>query len=127
MIIFIRRLGYVVPGAIVLAALALCFHARAQDKPQPPQGFAAILNGRDLPGRDGSPKYWKVEEGCLTGTTDGKLDYNRFIVWRGGTVKNFELRVQVKVTPGGNSGINYRSTERPDLGEAVVTGYQFDV
>ena len=53
--------------------------------------------------------------------------FNRFIVWRGGTVKNFELRVQVKVTPGGNSGLQYRGTERPDLGESVVTGYQCDV
>jgi hypothetical protein len=48
-------------------------------------------------------------------------------VWRGAKVKNFELRVQVKVSPGGNSGIQYRGTERPDLGESVVTGYQCDV
>src|SRR5262245_18096351 len=78
--------------------------------PKPPQGFTAIFNGRGLAGWEGGSKYWKVEDGCLTGTADGKLDYNRFIVWRGGKVKNFELRVQVKVTPGGNSGINYRST-----------------
>jgi hypothetical protein len=68
-----------------------------------------------------------VEDGSLTGVADGKLDYNRFIVWRGGTVRNFELRVKVRVTPGGNSGLQYRSVERPDLGEAVVTGYQCDV
>jgi len=48
-------------------------------------------------------------------------------VWRGGQVKNFELRIQVKVTPGGNSGLQYRGVERPDLGETVVTGYQCDV
>ena len=71
--------------------------------------------------------YWSVEDGCLTGKADGTLKYNRFIVWRGGTVKNFELRVKVKVSPGGNSGLQYRGTERPDLGESVVTGYQCDV
>ena len=65
-----------------------------------------------------------MEDGSLTGTADGKLDHNRFIVWRGGKVRNFELRVKVKVSPGGNSGLQYRSVERPDLGEAVVTGYQ---
>jgi hypothetical protein len=105
----------------------------------PPKGFESIFNGKDLKGWDGSAKYWSVEDGALTGVTDGKLDYNRFIVWRGPLtpdpspkgrgekLRNFELRVKVKVTPRGNSGINYRSIERPDLGETVVTGYQCDV
>lgn len=98
------------------------------DPPEgPPKGFEAIFTGRDLTGWEGSTKYWKVEEGCLTGTADGKLDYNRFLTWKGGKVKNFDLRVKVKVSPGGNSGIQYRGTERPDLGETVVTGYQCDV
>src|SRR5207248_6408697 len=44
-----------------------------------------------------------------------------------GQVENFELRIQVKVSPGGNSGLQYRGTERPGLGETVVTGYQCDV
>lgn len=95
--------------------------------PKAPKGFETLFNGHDLTGWEGSPKYWSVEDGSLTGTADGKLDHNRFIVWRGGTLKNFELRVQVKVSPGGNSGLQYRSVERPDLGEAVVTGYQCDI
>jgi hypothetical protein len=33
----------------------------------------------------------------------------------------------VKVSPGGNSGIQYRGTSRPDLGLDIVTGYQCDV
>src|SRR5262245_59728769 len=102
--------------------LAVCDEPTA-----PPAGFQAIFNGKDLTGWEGSPEYWSVKDGCLTGNTDGTLKYNRFIIWRGGTLKNFELRVQVKVSPGGNSGINYRSQHRPDLGEAVVTGYQCDV
>lgn len=102
----------------------------AQDKAPaavPPEGFKAIFNGKDLSGWSGSDKYWSVEEGALTGVTDGSLDYNRFITWKDGTVKNFELRVKVKVTKGGNSGLQYRGKERPDLGEWVVTGYQCDV
>lgn len=93
----------------------------------PPEGFTSLFNGRDLAGWEGHPTDWKVADGCVTGTTDGTLKHNRFLVWRGGQLKNFELRVQVKVTPGGNSGINYRSMERPDLGAHVVTGYQCDV
>jgi len=94
---------------------------------EPPAGFQSIFNGTDLTGWEGSPEYWSVQEGLLTGTTDGTLKYNRFIIWREGTLKNFELQVQVNVTAGGNSGLNYRSTHRPDLGEGVVTGYQCDV
>jgi Domain of Unknown Function (DUF1080) len=91
------------------------------------EGFKAVFNGRDLTGWEGSPAYWSVEDGCLTGKADGTLKYNRFITWKGGTVRNFELRVKVKVSPTGNSGLQYRGTERPDLGESVVTGYQCDV
>jgi hypothetical protein len=113
---------------VLLFALGLC---PADGEPpaaaKPPEGFESIFNGRDLTGWDGNPKYWKVEDGCLTGTTEGKLDHNRFIVWRGGKPRNFELRVKVKVTPGGNSGLQYRSVERPDLGAEVVVGYQCDV
>src|SRR4051812_25315752 len=111
-------------SVLVLSPFAQALQSAQQ---QPPEGFEAIFNGRDLTGWEGSPNYWSVEDGCLTGTADGTLKYNRFIVWRGGTLRNFELRVRVKVTPGGNSGLQYRGTERPDLGESVVTGYQCDV
>lgn len=93
----------------------------------PPKGFQTIFNGSDLSEWDGSSEYWSVKDGCLTGVTDGSLSHNHFIIWRGGELKNFELRVMVKVTAGGNSGLNYRSKVRPDLGEEVVTGYQCDV
>ena len=94
---------------------------------EPPEGFKAVFNGHDLSGWEGNPTFWSVEDGCLTGKADGTLKFNRFLTWRGGTVRNFELRVKVKVSPTGNSGLQYRGTERPDLGESVVTGYQCDV
>jgi len=52
---------------------------------------------------------------------------NRFMTWKESTVRNFELKVQVRVTAGGNSGIQYRGQSRPDLGLDIVTGYQCDV
>jgi hypothetical protein len=42
-------------------------------------------------------------------------------------VKNFEWRAKVRVSKGGNSGLQYRSVERPDLGESVVVVYQCDI
>ena len=113
-----------VPGMMLAFGFALVATAGAD---APPEGFVAVFNGRDLDGWKPSPGDWSVEDGCLTGKADGSLKANRFITWKGGTLRNFELRVRVQVTPGGNSGLQYRGTERPDLGESVVTGYQCDV
>jgi arylsulfatase A-like enzyme len=90
-------------------------------------GFVRIFDGKSLRGWTGDLKYWSVKDGALTGVTDGSLKMNRFITWKHSTVRNFDLRVKVKVTAGGNSGIQYRGTSRPDLGLDIVTGYQCDV
>lgn len=90
-------------------------------------GFARVFNGKNLAGWSGDSKYWSVKDGAITGVTDGTLKMNRFLTWKGSTIRNFDLRVKVKVTPGGNSGIQYRGTSRPDLGLDIVTGYQCDV
>jgi len=121
---WIRVFGWAAGAGVAMVAVG---HAAPGDAGAPPAGFTAIVNGKDLSGWDASPKYWKIEDGALTGTTDGKLDYNRFAIWRGGKPKNFELLVKVKITAVGNSGLQYRSVERPDLGETVVSGYQCDV
>lgn len=91
------------------------------------QGFVRVFDGKSLRGWEGDRKYWSVEDGALTGITDGTLKQNRFITWKDSTIRNFELEVKVKVTAGGNSGIQYRGTSRPDLGLDIVTGYQCDV
>lgn len=91
------------------------------------EGFVSLFDGKSLRGWEGDPQYWSVKDGAITGVTDGTLKMNRFLTWTGSTIRNFELRVQVKVTPGGNSGIQYRGIPRPDLGLDIVTGYQCDV
>ncbi|NND99581.1 MAG: DUF1080 domain-containing protein, partial [Pirellulaceae bacterium] len=92
-----------------------------------PDGFVKLFNGKNLSGWSGDSKYWSVKDAALTGVTDGSLKANRFITWKGSTIRNFDLRVKVKVSEGGNSGIQYRGTSRPDLGLDIVTGYQCDV
>ena len=91
------------------------------------EGFVRIFDGKTLRHWSGDRKYWSVEDGALTGKTDGSLKMNHFITWKGSTIRNFDLRVKVKVTPGGNSGLQYRGMSRPDLGLDIVTGYQCDV
>ncbi|MFT5465903.1 MAG: choline-sulfatase [Verrucomicrobiales bacterium] len=90
-------------------------------------GFVNLFNGKNLNGWTGDLQHWSVKDGAITGVTDGSLKMNRFLTWKGSTIRNFELRVKVKVSPGGNSGIQYRGTSRPDLGLDIVTGYQCDV
>jgi len=93
----------------------------------PPQG-RQLFNGKDLTGWEGSLANWSVEDGCLTGITkaDEPLPYNQFLIWRGGTVKNFELTAKVKQS-GNNSGIQYRSKELKEVGPLSIGGYQCDI
>ncbi len=92
-----------------------------------PDGFVNLLAQNGLRGWSGNPKYWSVKDGILTGTADGTLKMNHFLTWKGSTIRNFDLKVQVKVSAQGNSGIQYRGQSRPDLGLDVVTGYQCDI
>ncbi|MEY4307321.1 MAG: hypothetical protein RJA95_689, partial [Verrucomicrobiota bacterium] len=91
-------------------------------------GFKPIFDGKSLAGWDGNPELWSVEDGAITGKTKGPehLAYNQFLVWRGGVVKNFELRAKIKCSAS-NSGIQYRSKEVPEVGKWVIAGYQCDV
>jgi len=91
-------------------------------------GFEPIFDGKTLNGWEGDPKYWRVENGALVGevTPETILKRNTFIIWRGGVTKDFELKVQYRVSDRGNSGINYRSSEIPDL-PLAMKGYQCDI
>jgi hypothetical protein len=91
-------------------------------------GFEAIFDGRSLAGWEGDPAYWSVADGALVGivTPETVLERNTFIIWRGGEVADFDLRLEYRITDSGNSGINYRSIEVPDL-PLAMRGYQADI
>ena len=107
---------------LLLLSLLFTSFASAQD------GFKPLFNGKDLTGWDGNPELWSVEDGCITGKTNGpeQLSCNQFLIWRGGKVKNFELHAKIKET-GNNTGIQYRSKELPENGKWSVGGYQCDI
>lgn len=84
---------------------------------------ATLFNGEDLTGWTGDERYWSVENGEIVGKSPG-LKKNHFLV-SDLAVEDFELQVQVKLTPNdGNSGIQFRS-EAQDHGD--VSGYQADI
>src|SRR6202521_5296951 len=94
-------------------------------------GFHPIFDGTSLKGWDCDPDFWRVENGVMVGeTTAGhQPKQNIFCVWRDGKPADFELKMQYKMSGAdtGNSGIQYRSVELPDVAKWVLKGYQFDI
>jgi hypothetical protein len=95
------------------------------------EGFRPIFDGKTTQGWDVDPDFWKVVDGVLTGETraDHQPKQNIFAIWRGGKPADFELKLQYKLTGAatGNSGIQYRSEELPDVAKWVLKGYQADL
>jgi hypothetical protein len=110
---------------------------KQSDRPEPitgdEPGFKPIFDGKTLTNWEGDPKYWRVEGGSLVGeiTPETVIKSNTFIIWRGGTPGDFELKVDYRITSGGNSGINYRSVVVPDpvtpANKFAMRGYQADI
>src|SRR5947208_3463059 len=90
-------------------------------------GFELIFDGKSLDGWDGDTNFWRVEGGAIVGqtATDKQPKQNTFLIWRGGSPANFELKMQFRLT-GYNSGIQYRSIELPNIRWAMK-GYQADM
>ena len=121
-----------VPAVAAFCLLGALSLGAQQTRPVPASGdeteFVQIFDGRTLAGWEGDPKYWRVEGGALVGevTPETLLKQNSFIIWRGGVTRNFELKLQYRVSAEGNSGVNYRSVEVPGTPWAL-RGYQADI
>jgi hypothetical protein len=107
---------------------AICFGVFVAGVTAADTGFESIFDGKTLKNWDGNPKFWSVQDGAITGrttkatTTQG----NTFIVWKGGSLGDFELKLQYKIV-GGNSGIQYRSFRLPGKNDGWrIGGYQAD-
>ena len=104
---------------MLLAGLATTTVMAADDA-----GFVPIFNGTSLDGWEGKPEFWSVKDGVVVGqtTAENPTKGNTFLIWRQGTLDDFELSLEYRIA-GGNSGIQYRSK---DYGDFVVGGYQAD-
>jgi putative heme-binding domain-containing protein len=92
-------------------------------------GFVAIFDGKTLNHWDGDPAFWRVEDGVIIGesTPENRVTQNSFLIWRGGTTKDFEFKVDYRMTAHANSGVQYRSAVLTQLGHWVMKGYQADL
>lgn len=138
---------FVPPTRAILLTLTLTFagalHAQTAPpaaRPRAPRGpavtpleetgFRPIFDGKSLNGWDCDPDFWRVEGSVMTGETraDHQPKQNIFCIWKGGSPADFELKLQYRLTgETGNSGVQYRSVELPNVAKWVMKGYQADI
>jgi len=91
-------------------------------------GFVNLFDGKRLAGWNAAdPSYWSVEDGAITGriTKEHPCATNQYLVWMGGNLGDFELKLKSRVMGEGgiNNGFQFRSRVMDDRD---VAGYQVD-
>jgi hypothetical protein len=90
--------------------------------------FESLFDGKTLTGwKAKEMRYWSIRDGAITGESSGTnpCTSNQFVVWQGGELGDFELKLKFRVTGnGGNSGVQFRSKFRED---GLAVGYQADI
>lgn len=96
--------------------------------PADDDGFRPLLAADSLQGWHGDERYWRMENGTLVGesTAELPLTQNTFIIWQGGQLADFELRLKFRLTGAedANSGVQFRSQPESQF---QVKGYQADI
>ncbi len=89
------------------------------------EGWTLLFDGKTLNGWHSylreSAEGWTVEDGSISvvgGGGDLVTDDN---------YRNFDLRLEWKISPAGNSGIIYRVIEDPKYGQTYATGPEYQV
>ncbi len=109
-----------VAAAVAAWVLAIQGVLVAEEKEK---GFRPLFDGKTLNGFVGDPQLWRVEDGQIVGSTEGKkLKHNSFLATKK-KFRNFILKVKFKLR-NHNSGIQFRSQLLKDF---IVRGYQADI
>lgn len=115
----LRRLG-TLSSLLTLASLLALWPARADDKVEP--GFVPLFNGKDLTGWkviNGKMDRWGAENGLMyvQGGGGGWLMTEK-------EFSDFEVRLEYKMPPAGNSGVAIRS---PFAGDPAYSGMEIQL
>jgi hypothetical protein len=135
-------------GLLLVAALVVAASAARAEQPQPPKGFTAMFNGKDLSGWHGMPhfdpyklaampeeerktqidkwtddakKHWTVEKGELV--NDGNGAYLTTDKQYG----DIELLIDYKTVPKADSGIYLRATPQVQIWDYTKEGGKWDL
>lgn len=127
-----RCFAAVVSAVVVSLGGPVRADVMASQAPPEPAGMESIFNGRDLAGWEGDTRLWRVVGGVIHGETTKEIvaHGNTFLIWQGGVVRDFDLRLSFRCTAANNSGIQYRSkriTDGSASNKWVVRGYQHEI
>ena len=109
--------------------------AEATEEQAPEEEWIALFNGKNLDGwkRYGADEIgplWSVQDGTILCDGEGLGEGSG--EWGGSLMTlqqfhNFDLEVEWKISPGGNSGILYHVIEGPEYPHAYDTGPEYQV
>jgi hypothetical protein len=73
-------------------------------------GWTSLFDGATLKGWDGNPEVWSVDDGAITAVSTAERRVgSTHLIWSGGEVADFDLKLEVKLEGDIHSGIAYRS------------------
>ncbi len=95
--------------------------------PQSQARFESIFDGKTLDDWEGRSDLWKVEDGAIVGSKVGmEIEANTFLIYTGSKVRNFHLKVKLRMTGENNSGIMYRAQTNEGVPYGL-SGPQMDI
>lgn len=119
----LNKIGLKICMGLLYLSIGLSINAQIKK-----DGFIRIFDGKSMNGWEGDTSFWRIEDGCFVGevTPEKPLKTNTFMIYRGETPANFEFKAMYRISPEGNSGIQYRSEELGNI-KFAMKGYQADI
>lgn len=122
----------ILPPFLISALIITLFTPLYSQQPasQPPvSDFTPLFDGKTLTGWRGDAPYWSVRDGAILGqiTEQTRITANRFLIYEGQIPADFEFVAEYRVSPRGNSGVNYRSEVVEGVDFHALRGYQCDI
>lgn len=119
----VQKLSYRLALLMLMAGNVFFLQVQGQAK-----GFVKIFDGKTMKGWEGDTNFWRVENGSFVGevTAEKPIKTNTFLIFRKDLPANFEFKAQYRISPEGNSGVQYRSEELPNI-RFGLKGYQADI
>jgi hypothetical protein len=90
--------------------------------------FKNLFDGKSLDGWKGDKIVWRAENNAIVGETTAEhpIKSNTFLIYEKDQPSDFELVAEFKISDGGNSGIQYRSSTVDSI-PFTLRGYQADI
>ncbi len=112
--------------AVLVSLLAVGFQPACSQTEK--RKFVKIFDGKSFKGWEADTAFWKIDDGVAVGQVlpGQTIKTNTFLIWKGGEPADFEFKAQYRISPEGNSGVQYRSEAVKDVPYGLK-GYQADI